>query len=214
MRSSGTMTVEREHNRALVVQPQQQGSLVIRNSDPAVIPPRPLTITIRAKRSFAKLAKLGILATACGFSGYAYNDPAIRRAIDYRFTLLTAPGVSSMSPTAAVAADSVEPLSSEARYLFASSQKGPRANRFSAALKVGSAMVSRRTKGDPLHLNSQPLAQTRHLPGRSCSCRPSRSTILCSTSRPLSRNRAAANGPGFLKMRACRRSSRKRYSAG
>ena len=84
--------------------------LVIRNSDLAVVPPRPLPLTLKAKRSFAKLTKFSILATICAFCGYAYRDTDIRSAVDYRVTLLTTPGVSNVSPTLANHSASFEPL--------------------------------------------------------------------------------------------------------
>ncbi len=165
MRSSRSMTVDREHSQALVVQYQRPGPLVIRNSELAVIPPRPLPLTLKAKRSFAKLTKFGILASVCAFCGYAYHDDAIRRAIDYRVTLLTAPGVSNISPTFASRSAGLEPLPSYAKHLFAGNQKGPRADKFAFAMKSGMDSVSRRAKTDPLHLSTETAVQTAALAG-------------------------------------------------
>ena len=169
MISKRTMTVDREHTRALVVQyPQPGGPLTIRHSDLAVIPPRPLPLTLKARRSFAKFTKFGILAAICGFCGYAYRDTGIRRAVDYRVTMLTTPGVSAVSPTFASHTPNFEPLPAHAKYLFAdNNQKGPRADKFAYALKSGFASsVTRRTKTDPLNLPKQPAAvQTAALAG-------------------------------------------------
>ena len=77
----------------------------------------------------------GFLAATFAFSGYAYRDPDISRAIDYRVTLLTAPGISSVTPSFATHAAISEPLPAHARYLFADSQKGPRADKFAYAMK-------------------------------------------------------------------------------
>ncbi len=168
MISKRTMTVDREHSRALVVQyPQPGGPLTIRNSDLAVIPPRPLPLTLKAQRSLAKFTKFGILAAICGFCGYAYRDTGIRRAVDYRVTMLTTPGVSAVSPTFASHTANFEPLPAHAKYLFAdNNQKGPRADKFASALKSGFASsVTRRTKTDPLNLPRQPVVQTAALAG-------------------------------------------------
>ena len=138
MRSERTITVDREHSRSLVVQyPQPGGPLVIRNSDLAVIPPRPLPLTLKAQRSFAKVTKFGVLAAICAFCGYAYRDTGIRRAIDYRLTMLTTSGVPAVLPSHASHSPNFEPLPAQARHLFADNQKGPRADKFAYALKAG-----------------------------------------------------------------------------
>jgi hypothetical protein len=167
VRSKRTMTVDREHSRALVVQyPQPGGPLVIRNSDLAVIPPRPLPLTLKAQRSFAKFTKFGILAAICAFCGYAYRDTGIRRAIDYRVTMLTTAGAPAVLPTHASHSANFEPLPAQARHLFADNQKGPRADKFAFALKAGGfESVTRRTKTDPLNLPKQAAVQTAALAG-------------------------------------------------
>lgn len=164
MRTGRSMTVEGGHGKALVALPNQ-GPLVVRNSDLAVIPPRPLPLAYKARRSVVKLTAWGSLAALCAFSGYAYRDPAIRRAIDYRVTLLTTPGISSVTPSYANRTAALEPLPVYARHLFADSQKGPRADSFAYALKAGGKdSIARRMKADPLHVNSDP-SQTAALAG-------------------------------------------------
>jgi hypothetical protein len=163
VRSSRSMTVDREHSRALVAY-QQQNPLVIRNSDLAVIPPRPLPLTFKARRSFAKLTKFSIMAAVCAFCGYAYRDDDMRRAVDYRVTLLTTPGISNVSLTYASRSPG-EPLPARVRHLFADNQKGPRADKFALALKSGFDGVSRRTKTDPLRVSAEPAVQTAALAG-------------------------------------------------
>ncbi|MGO9547230.1 MAG: cell wall hydrolase [Rhodomicrobium sp.] len=154
MRSGRTMTVDEGQSRALVA--QHPRSVVVRNSDLAVIPPRRLPVTLKARRSAAKLTMWGFLAATFAFSGYAYRDPDVRRAIDYRVTLLTAPGISSVTPSFATHAAISEPLPAHARYLFADSQKGPRADKFAYAMKnAGFDSIARRMKTDPLHLGAE-----------------------------------------------------------
>jgi hypothetical protein len=168
MSSKRTMTVDRELSRALVVQyPQPGGPLAaVRHSDLAVIPPRPMPLAFRARRSFAKLTKYGILAAIAGFCGYAYRDTGIRSAIDYRITMLAAPGVSAVSPTAASQSASLEPLPGYAKHLFGGNQKGPRADKLAFAMKSGfDGSVTRRTKTDPLRVSSQPAVQIAALAG-------------------------------------------------
>src|SRR5215472_3705363 len=99
MRSSRSMTGDGGNSRALVVQDRP---IVVRNSNLAVIPPRRLPVPYKARRSLVKLTAYCVLAAACAFGGYAYRDPDIRRAIDYRMTLLVSPGISSISPTYAL----------------------------------------------------------------------------------------------------------------
>ncbi|MFZ0572842.1 MAG: cell wall hydrolase [Rhodomicrobium sp.] len=159
MRSSRSMIADGEQSRALVVQ-YHRGSVVVRNSDLAVIPPRPLPLTLKARRSVAKLTRFSILAALFAFSGYAYRDPDIRREVDYRITLLTAPGISDMTSNYANKPAGFEPLPPQARHLFDDSQKGPRADRFVYALKSGFDIVSRRMKADPLHMGSDPAVQS------------------------------------------------------
>lgn len=163
MRSS-SMTAERGRSSALVVQ-YHTGSVVVRNSDLAVIPPRALPLALKAKRSFAKLTRFCILAALFAFCGYAYRDPEIRRAIDYRITLLTTPGVSDVAANYANKSEGFEPLPSQARHLFDENQKGPRADRFVYALKKGVDIISRRMKADPLHVSSEPAVQSAALAG-------------------------------------------------
>jgi len=139
--------------------------LVVRNSDLAVIPPRPLPLTLKAKRSFAKLTRFSILAALFAFCGYAYRDTDIRRAIDYRITLLTTPGISDVTPSYANRSDGFEPLPNQAKLLFGDSQKGPRADKFMYALKSGFDSVSRRMKADSLHFGPEPAVQSAALAG-------------------------------------------------
>jgi hypothetical protein len=169
MSSKRTMTVDRERSRALVVQyPQPGGSLTtVRHSDLAVIPPRPIPLSFKARRSFAKFTKYGILAAIAGFCGYAYRDTGIRSAVDYRLTMLTAPGVSTVSPSTATQAASLEPLPAYASHLFARNQKGPRADKLALAMKSSfdHNSVTRRTKTNPLHVRPQPASQLAALAG-------------------------------------------------
>src|SRR5262249_20229358 len=118
MRSGRSMTGVGGNSRALVVQ-GRPGHFVVRNSSLAVIPPRRLPVPIKARRSFAKLTVYGLFAAICAFGGYAYRDPDIRRAVDYRLTLLITPGISSVSSTYAAHASVLEPLPAHALHLFA-----------------------------------------------------------------------------------------------
>jgi spore germination cell wall hydrolase CwlJ-like protein len=132
-------------------------SVIVRNSDLAVVPPRPLPLALKARRSFAKLTWYTILAFIFAVSGYAYRDPDTRRALDYQLTLLITPGVSSVSPTYFDRLRVSEPLPAQAVYLFSDSQKGPRADKFAYALKTaGSDSIARRMKADPLRLKGDP----------------------------------------------------------
>jgi spore germination cell wall hydrolase CwlJ-like protein len=159
------MTAGGQQSRALVAQARAR-SVVVRNSDLAVIPPRRLPITLKARRSFAKLTFYGVLAAIFAFAGYAYHDSGIRRAVDYQLTLLTTPGISSIPLSYASQFVAVEPLPVQARHLFDDSQKGPRADKFAYALRaVGSDSIARRMKADPLHLKAEPAVQTAALAG-------------------------------------------------
>jgi hypothetical protein len=139
---------------------------VVRNSDLAVIPPRRLPIPYKARRSFAKLTVYTIFAASFAFGGYAYRDPDIRRAIDYRMTLLVTPGISSISPTYAARASMSEPLPAYALHLFAESQKGPRADKFAYALRMaGSDSIERGMKAASLHRSGHAPEQTAAIAG-------------------------------------------------
>ncbi len=149
MSSRRSMTVEEGHENALIALPSQ-GALANRNAGLAVVPPRPLPLVYKARRSFVKLTVWGSLAAVCAFSGYAYRDPDIRRAVDYRLTMLTTPGISKVVATHHTSRPGPEPLPAYARYLFVENQKGPRADRFSMARKMGGTdSIVRRTKDQP-----------------------------------------------------------------
>jgi spore germination cell wall hydrolase CwlJ-like protein len=155
MRSSRSMTEYEGRSRAFVNRARSQ-SLVIRNSDLAVTPPRQVSISLKARRSFAKLTWYTILALIFAFSGYAYRDPDMRRAFDYQLTLLVTPGVSAVAPTYLDRVRIVEPLPAHANYLFVESQKGPRADLFATALKTaGEDAIARRMKTAPLRLKTE-----------------------------------------------------------
>jgi Cell Wall Hydrolase len=163
--SSRTMIAEREPGRALVVSQQQGGPVgALRRSDLAVIPPRPLPIAFKARRSFAKLTKYSVLAAICAFAGYAWHDDEIRSAVDYRVTMLTATGVSDVSATYANEPVDTEPLPAYTRHLFGGNQKGPRADRLASAMKSGSDAYPRIAKTSPLR-SSQPTVQMAALAG-------------------------------------------------
>jgi len=165
MRSGRSMTGDGGNSRALVAQ-GSPGYVVVRNSNLAVIPPRRLPVPYKARRSFAKLAVYCVLAASFAFGGYAYRDPDIRRAVDYRMTLLVSPGISSVSPTYAARASIAEPLPAHAMYLFAENQKGPRADKFAYALRTaGSDPVERITKAGSLRARGQSAAQTAAMAG-------------------------------------------------
>ncbi len=165
MRSSRPMREYEGRSRALVAQKSPR-PIVVRNSDLAVSPPRRLSLQTKARRSFAKLTWHTILASIFAIMGYMYHDPEMRRAVDYQLTLLVSPGVSSVSPTYLDHMTVSEPLPAHAAYLFADSQKGPRADRFAYALKTaGNDSIARRMKADPLHMQNvasieQPGVQT------------------------------------------------------
>ena len=146
MRSSRPMRAHEGRSRALVAQKSPR-PIVVRNSDLAVSPPRRLPLTLKARRSFAKLTRYTILALIFAIIGYAYHDPDMRKAVDYQMTMLVSPGVSSVSPTYFDYEKVSEPLPAHAAYLFADSQKGPRADRFAYALKAaGNDIIARRMK--------------------------------------------------------------------
>jgi spore germination cell wall hydrolase CwlJ-like protein len=159
------MTGDGGNSRALVAQ-SRPGHFVVRNSSLAVIPPRRLPVPIKARRSFANLTAYGILAAVCAFAGYAYRDPDIRRAVDYRLTLLVTPGISSISPSYAAHASMSEPLPAYAKHLFAESQKGPRADKFAYAMRTASAdSIERGMKAAPLRRSGQTPEQTAAIAG-------------------------------------------------
>ncbi len=154
MRSSRSMSEYEGRSRALVAHTGRR-AIVGRNADLAVTPPRPLSISLKARRSFAKLTWYTILAMIFAIAGYAYRDPDMRRAIDYQMTMLVSTGMSSVSPTYVDRTTVSEPLPAPASYLFVEGQKGPRADRFAFALKAaGSDSIARRMKADPLHLQA------------------------------------------------------------
>jgi hypothetical protein len=173
MRSSRPMREYEGRSRALVAQKSPR-PIVVRNSDLAVSPPRRLPLTLKARRSFAKLTRYTILALIFAIIGYAYHDPDMRKAVDYQMTMLVSPGISSVSPTYFDYEKVWEPLPAHAAYLFADSQKGPRADRFAYALKAaGNDIIARRMKADSLHLQNvasaeqQPAMQTAAAAGAS-----------------------------------------------
>jgi spore germination cell wall hydrolase CwlJ-like protein len=165
MRSGRSMIADGGQGRALVAQKRLGSVVVVRNSDLAVIPPRPLPLALKARRTFAKLTFYSILAALFSFGGYAYRDPDIRRAIDYQVTLRTAPGMSNVAPSYAAQIAVVEPLPTHAKLLFAGGQKGPRADKFAYAMKTaGMDSIARRMKTDSLHVSTEP-GQTAALAG-------------------------------------------------
>ena len=154
MRSSRPMRVYEGRSRALVAQKCPQ-SVVVRNPGLAISPSRQLPLKLRARRSFAKLTWYTMLAAIFAIAGYTYRDPDMRRAIDYQVTLLASTGISSVSPSFIDVMKVSEPLPARADFLFAESQKGPRADMFAIALKTaGSDSIARRMKTDPLHLKT------------------------------------------------------------
>ncbi len=158
MRSSRSMTVDEGPSQDIAAQ-IRSGAVIVRNSDLAVTPPRPVPLTLKARRSFAKLAGYGGLALVFAFAGYGYHDPDIRRMADYQLTLMISPGVSSVAPTYFDRMAVAEPLPAQAMHLFAESQKGPRADKFAYAMKeAGLNGVERKAKGDALNLR----ASSRH----------------------------------------------------
>jgi spore germination cell wall hydrolase CwlJ-like protein len=165
MRSGRSMTGDGGNSRALVAQ-GRPGHYLVRNSNLAVIPPRRLPVPIKARRSLAKLTLYGIFAAICAFAGYAYRDPDIRRAVDYRLTLLVTPGISSVSPSYAAHASMSEPLPAYAKHLFAESQKGPRADKFAYAMRTASSdSIERGMKAAPLRRSGQSSEQTAAIAG-------------------------------------------------
>jgi spore germination cell wall hydrolase CwlJ-like protein len=157
MRSGRSMTGGGSNSRALVAQ-DHFGFPGVSNSGLAVIPPHPLPIAVRARRSLARLTVYVTLGILCLCAGYAYRDPDIRRSIDYRLTLLVTPGISSVTPTLAARSETSEPLPAYVMHLFSESQKGPRADRFVYAMKTASAdFISRRVKAPPLSSNRPPF---------------------------------------------------------
>jgi spore germination cell wall hydrolase CwlJ-like protein len=150
MRSGRSMTGVGANSRALVAQ-GRPGNVLVRKSNLAVIPPRRLPVPYKARRPIAKLALYCSLAAISAFGGYAYRDPDIRRAIDYRLTLLVTAGISNVSPTYAARASMSAPLPAPAMHLFAEGQKGPRADKFASALRTAASdSIERALKDDPL----------------------------------------------------------------
>jgi spore germination cell wall hydrolase CwlJ-like protein len=135
MTSSKSMTEEEAKSQAIVAEISPR-SIVVRNSDLAIVPPRPLSLSVKARRSFARLTGYGILAAAFVLCGYACRDPDIRRSIDYRVTLLISPGISSVPASVQDRLAMVEPLPAQVMHLFWDGQKGPRADKFAYALKA------------------------------------------------------------------------------
>ncbi|HZV20917.1 MAG TPA: hypothetical protein VE986_05155, partial [Hyphomicrobiales bacterium] len=131
MRNSRRMSGDDGQAKALV----PHNALIVRNSDLAVIPPRPLPLTFKARRSFWKLTRYTFLAGAFAFVGYGYRDTDIRRFIDYQFTLLFSSGVSSVANVHKHRANAADPLPAHALSLFSGSRKGPRADKFAYALQ-------------------------------------------------------------------------------
>ena len=154
MRSSRRMKEYQGRSRALVAQKGPQ-SVAIRRPGLAIPPSKQLPLKLRARRSFAKLTWYTLLAAIFAIAGYAYRDPDMRRAIDYQVTLFASTGISSVSPTFIDVLNVSEPLPARTDFLFAGSQKGPRADMVAVALKTaGSDSIARRMKTDPLHLQS------------------------------------------------------------
>ncbi len=150
MRSSGSMTGDKGQSRALVAQARPT-EVVVRNSDLAVLPPRRLPLTLKARRSFSKLTAYSIFAGLFAFAGYAYHDADIRRAVDYQMTLLASPGISSHTPVYSDTITIPEPLPVQAMNLFAENRKGPRADKFAYALRTaGTDVIDRGQKAGPL----------------------------------------------------------------
>jgi spore germination cell wall hydrolase CwlJ-like protein len=152
MRSRRSMSGNEVLSTALVVQ-AGPNSVVVRNSDLAVIPPRPIPLTLKARRSLGKLVGYGALAAIFAFAGYGLGNSDIRRTIDYRLTLLISSGVSSFAPTDRMTV--AQPLPDRVMHLFAQSLKGPRADRFAHALMLGgSDGAARETSGAPLNVSA------------------------------------------------------------
>jgi hypothetical protein len=209
MRSSRSMTEYGGRGRALVAQGGSR-SVVIRNSDCAVVPPRSVPLAFKARRSFAKLTWYTILALVFAVMGYGYRDPDIRRAFDYQLTLLVTPGVSSVAPNYFDRIRTPEPLPTQAHYLFSESQKGPRADKFAYALKTaGDDSIARRMKSDPLRLKNNavaqapaPTVQTAALAGASLfltAFRPQESTGAIEADMPPPPSKPSAQWAGLLK---------------
>ena len=126
MRSNGAMNRYEGQSRSLVARGPRRS--VARKSHLAVTPPRTAPLTLKARRSFAKLTWYTILASIFAISGYAYRDPDMRKALDYQMTLLVSPGISAFAPNSYDRIRASEPLPAHASYLFTESQKGPRAH--------------------------------------------------------------------------------------
>ncbi len=148
------MTGDVGQSRALVQQ-VRQAPIAVRNTNLVVAPPRPVAVplTLKARRSATRLAAYCLLGAFFVFAGYGARDPDIRKAVDYRLTMLVTPGVSSYAPTSADGMATHQQLPIHALHLFADGQKGPRADRFAEALnEVSSDSIARRMKGASLNL--------------------------------------------------------------
>src|SRR5579884_3414830 len=138
-------------SRALVVKPGRM-PVPFRDAHLVVAPPHPVPLTLKVQRSASRLVHYSLLALSLLFIGYAAGDPAMRRAIDYRLTLLVSPGISTVTPTMIGSASARRRLPDDVIPLFAANQKGPRADRFVYAMNYsGVDSVARRTKADPLN---------------------------------------------------------------
>lgn len=154
MRESRPVAGKMGQSRALVPQPRRM-PVPVRDTHLVVAPPHPLPLTLRARRSFSKLCSYGFLAMSFILIGYGARDPDIRRAIDYRLTLLRSPGLSTFAPTILNSTALPARLPSQVLPLFADGRKGPRADRFAYAMNFsGMDSIARRSKTAPLNVNS------------------------------------------------------------
>ncbi len=139
-------------SRALV----KQASVAVRGANLVVAPPRPVAVplTLKAQRSAATLVRYFFLGAIFVLAGYGAHDPDIRKAVDYRLTMLVTPGVSSFGPTSVDSSAALQQLPSHALHLFVDGQKGPRADRFADALNAaGTDSIARRLKSASLNLH-------------------------------------------------------------
>jgi hypothetical protein len=110
---------------------------------------------LKAKRSVAKLAGYSLLGAIFVFAGYGARDPDIRKAVDYRVTMLLTPRVSSYAPTSSDPTATRQRLPNHALTLFVDGQKGPRADHFAYALSLEDTdIIARRSKTSPLNLHA------------------------------------------------------------